>query len=204
MGLGVGQALDLWNVEVGVDVGALVSSLGVVRQNTGARLERVMGWREVLCGFRLIRSAYGVDQDRSNAGLLEPSLEASQNGFGPFEVVSVGLEIRMHRVSLRSVTGDWGAYGLEHGIGLSSELLQIGNVVERPKDGLESQLFEDLGLFGRAKVDGYFVFGPLWVLDEVGEGAAADVAWVTISRMRGAHPARNSGTGKTVRGFTYQ
>ena len=38
MGLGVGQALDLGNVEVGVDLGALIFSVSVVRQDTGARL----------------------------------------------------------------------------------------------------------------------------------------------------------------------
>ena len=36
--LGVGQLLDLGNVEVGVDFGALVFSLCIVRQETNARL----------------------------------------------------------------------------------------------------------------------------------------------------------------------
>ena len=42
MGLGVGQALDLGNVEVGVDFGARIFSLGVVRQDASARLESGM------------------------------------------------------------------------------------------------------------------------------------------------------------------
>ena len=39
VGLSVGQALDLGDVEVGVDTGALVSSLCVVHQDTSARLK---------------------------------------------------------------------------------------------------------------------------------------------------------------------
>ena len=38
VGLGVGQALDLGNVEVGVDLSALVLSISVVRQDASARL----------------------------------------------------------------------------------------------------------------------------------------------------------------------
>ena len=34
-----------------------------------------------------------MDQDRSNTGLLESSLETPQNGFGPLEVISVSLQI---------------------------------------------------------------------------------------------------------------
>ena len=36
-------------------------------------------------------STHGMDQDRSNAGLLEPSLETPQNGFGSFEVIRISL-----------------------------------------------------------------------------------------------------------------
>lgn len=39
VGLSFRQALDLGNVEVGVDFGCLIFSLGVVRQDTSARLE---------------------------------------------------------------------------------------------------------------------------------------------------------------------
>ena len=35
-----------------------------------------------------------VNQDQSDAKLLEPGLENPQNGFGSFQVVSVSLEIQ--------------------------------------------------------------------------------------------------------------
>lgn len=72
-----------------------------------------------------------------------------------------------------------GAYGLEYNIRFSSELLQIHDIVERPKHCLEPQLFKGLGLFGRAKEDGDLVLASPGMLDEMGEGAAANVAWPT-------------------------
>jgi len=72
---------------------------------------------------------------------------------------------------------DWAAYGLENDIGFGGELLQVCNAVEGPKNGLEPQLFEGLGLFGGAKEDGDLVVRPFGVLNEIGEGAAADETW---------------------------
>jgi len=84
------------------------------------------------------------------------------------------------RLSLVRQIGEW-TYGLENDIGSSSELLQIRNIVEGPKNGLEPQLLEGLGLFGRAKEDGDLVVGSPGVLDEVGKGVAANVAWATAN-----------------------
>jgi hypothetical protein len=54
-------------------------------------------------------------------------------------------------------------------------LLQIRYVVEGAERGIESQFFKPLGLFGRAKVDGDLVLGPLWVLGELCEDSASNV-----------------------------
>ena len=188
MWLSVGQTLDLGNVEVGVYVGALVSSLGVVCQDTSARLESVMNFT---VSFVYWDSTHGMNQDRSNPGLLEPGLEPPQNGLGPFEMVSISLEIPDARRQSSVWYRGQGAYDLENDIGSSSELFQVHNIVEGSKNGLESQFFKGLGLFGGAKVDGDIVLGPFWVLDELGEYAAANVAWVTISHMSNEHPARD-------------
>jgi len=88
-------------------------------------------------------------------------------------------------------------------IRFNSELLQIRNIVEGPKNGL-AQLGGDLNLSGRAQVNSDFVLGPLWVLDEMGEDAAANVVWGNISRMSSEHLARASETWKTVRRSTCQ
>ena len=72
-----------------------------------------------------------------------------------------------------------GAYGLEYDIRFSGELLQIHNVIEGPKNGLEPQLFKGLGLFGGAKENGDLVFGSPGVFYEMGKGAATNVAWPT-------------------------
>jgi hypothetical protein len=87
----MGQALDLGNVEVGVDVGALVFSLGVVYQDTSARLEMRCNGLNFIASFVHRGSTHGMNKDRSNSSLLEPGLETSQNGFGPFEVVGISL-----------------------------------------------------------------------------------------------------------------
>ena len=72
MELGVGQALDLWDVEVGVDVSSFEISGGLVRQDTRARL----GMRLSFIA-RCIHDGgtYSMDKDRSNTGLLEPGLQ---------------------------------------------------------------------------------------------------------------------------------
>jgi hypothetical protein len=60
-------------------------------------------------------------------------------------------------------------------------LLQIRHIIERAKRGVESQFLKGFGLFGRAKVNGDFVVGPLGVLDEMCENSASDVTWSTIA-----------------------
>ena len=88
VGLGVGQALDLGNVEVGVDLSALVLSISVVRQDPSARLGVRHIKLSLIVGFA---HTHGMDKDRSNSCLLEPGLETPQNRFGPLKVVGICL-----------------------------------------------------------------------------------------------------------------
>ena len=60
-------------------------------------------------------------------------------------------------------------------------LLQIRYIIERAKSGLKSQFLKGFGLFGRAKVDGDLVIGPLGVFDEMCEDSASDVTWSIIA-----------------------
>jgi hypothetical protein len=89
--LGVGQALDLGNVEVGVDVYALVLSISVVCQDTSAGLEVRYNKLSFVVRFVYSGSAHGVDKNRNKSGLLESSLETPQNRFGPLKVVGICL-----------------------------------------------------------------------------------------------------------------
>jgi hypothetical protein len=66
-------------------------------------------------------------------------------------------------------------HGLEDDVRFGSILLQIREIIEGAKRGLESQFFKPLSLFGRAKVDGDLVVGPLGVLDEMCEDSASNV-----------------------------
>jgi hypothetical protein len=66
-------------------------------------------------------------------------------------------------------------HDLENDIRFGSVLLQIRKIIEGAKYGLESQFFKPLSLFGRAKVDGDLVLGPLGVLGEIVEDSASDV-----------------------------
>ena len=91
--LSVGQALNLANVEVRIDFGALVFSLRVVCQDASSRLGMRLNGVNFAASFAYGDSTHGVDQDRSRAGLLEPGLETPQNSFGSLEVVSISLRI---------------------------------------------------------------------------------------------------------------
>jgi len=72
MELGVGQALDLWDVEVGVDVSSFEISGGLVRQDTRARLGMRLSFIAICIHDG---GTYSMDKDRSNTGLLEPGLQ---------------------------------------------------------------------------------------------------------------------------------
>jgi hypothetical protein len=89
--LGVGQALDLGNVEVGVDVGALVLSISVVRQDPSARLAVRYNKLSLIVDFVHRASTHGMDKNRSNSCFLEPGLETPQNRFGPLKVIGICL-----------------------------------------------------------------------------------------------------------------
>jgi hypothetical protein len=91
VGLCVGQALDLGNVEVGVDLGARVFSISVVCQDASARLEMRYNKLSFVVSFVCSGSAHGVDKNRNKSGLLESSLETPQNRFGPLKVVGICL-----------------------------------------------------------------------------------------------------------------
>ena len=174
MRLSVGQALDLGSVEVGVDIGALVPSLSIVRQDTSARPESVMERCEVLCGFSLevvltVWIGVRVMPVSWDLGPLRMTLVPSGCSVSAWKS-------QMRRVSCRYVAGVSRMLTVFPDIGFSSVLLQIRGIVEGSRNGLEPRLFKDLVLFSRAMVHGGFVFGPLWVSDGMGEGAAANVA----------------------------
>ena len=210
MGLSVGQSLDLWNIEVGVDFGALVFSFGVVPQDTSARLEIRWSRLGFIASFVYGNSrTHGVDKDRRNAGLFEPGLETPQNGFGSPEVVSVSLQTPEHHVMshwyvIKARNNPKGTYGLENDIKFRGQPLQVCDIVEGPKNGLESQFLKPLSLLGRTKVDGDLVVGPSGVLDEMGEDSASNVTWSTAARVGDKHSAPDNETPQTVRHSTYQ
>ena len=91
MGLGVGQALDLGDVEVGVDLSARVFSISVFCQDASARLEMRYNKLSFVVRFVYRGSAHGVDKNRNKSRLLESGLEAPQNRFGSLEVVGICL-----------------------------------------------------------------------------------------------------------------
>jgi len=123
-----------------------------------------------------------MDKDRGNAGLLEPGLEAPQNRFGSFEVVSIS--------------------GLENDIGFRGQLLQVRNIIEGSKNRLESQFFKALSLLGRAKVDSDLVLGFFGVLDEMSEDSASNVTWSIQTGDK--HSAIDNGIPQMVRRSAYQ
>ena len=91
MGLGVGQALDLGNVKVGVDLGTRVFSISVICQDASARLEMRYNKLSFVLRFVYSCSAHGMDKNRDKSGLLESGLEALQNRFGPLKMVRICL-----------------------------------------------------------------------------------------------------------------
>ena len=91
VGLTVGQALDLGNVEIRIDLGALIVSSRIIRQDTGARLKTRYNGLSFVMNFISRSNTHSVDEDRSNPRLLEPGLETLKNGFGSPEVISVRL-----------------------------------------------------------------------------------------------------------------
>ena len=88
VGLGVGQALDLGNIEIRVDLGTLVVSSSIVYQDACTRLVLVSSPR---VPSTEIASAHGVDKDWGDPCLFESGFEAPKNGFGPLKVISISL-----------------------------------------------------------------------------------------------------------------
>ena len=173
VGLGVGQTLDLGNVEVGVDFGARVFAVSVVRQDTSARLGmRYDRLSLIMCSFGKVALTVWIRIGATPVFwnlVLKPlriALVPSRWSASACNPNCVGTS---HQHNPRRT------HGLENDIRFSSILLQVRKIIEGAKYGLESQFFKPLGLFGRAKVDSDLVVGPLGVLDEMGEDSAPNV-----------------------------